>query len=137
MHRLSRLVATVALLGATAAFATGEKIVLVPEANNQLHDTLCISMDCVSGRGDVTVSTHVVKGGVEVTVTAGGQRKLTQFAPAGADGQLSSTDLVRVTSAVLKAIESPTALAEAPKAEPAKAPHAKVAKPHLKLVARR
>jgi hypothetical protein len=117
--------------------ATGEKIALVPEAS-QLRDTLCISMDCVArDQADVTVATHPVKTGIEISVTVLGQRRLTQVVPAGPDGQLSSTDLVRIGAAVFKAIEQPAA-AEAPKAaSPAKtASHARP-RAHLKLVARR
>jgi hypothetical protein len=132
---MHRLIIALALLSSPAALATGEKIVLVPATNNQLHETLCLSMECV-GKGAITVATRVVKGGVEVTVTAEGQLKLVQQSPADADGQLSSTDLVRLTSAVLKAIEAPALAHAAPPKAPTK-PLGKLLRSHLKLVARR
>ena len=95
------------LFVSTGAFATGERI-SVTGAAAPLKETLCISMNCVSGTGakDFTVTGRPVKGGVELTVTtAGGQARLTHLAPLNGFNQISSTDLVHATSLVVQAIE--------------------------------
>lgn len=103
---MSRLLGTAALLLSTTALATGERILLEP-SENPLRDALCLSMSCEkAGRPDAVVSTRSVRGGLEVTVTAAsGQRRLTHLVKAKSDGSLSSTDLVRATSLVVRAIE--------------------------------
>jgi hypothetical protein len=126
---MNRLVLLGALLVATTALATGERIVLVP-ATSQLQETLCLSMTCVTGRGEATVATKQTKNGVEISVTmADGQKRLTHLVPASSEGTMSSTDLVRATSLVLQAIEvgptkgdQPVAAAAPPRAKPAKLP---------------
>jgi hypothetical protein len=95
-----------ALLASTAAFATGERISITGAAA-PLKETLCISMNCVSGGArDFTVTGKAVKGGVELTVTSvSGQARLTHFAPLNEWNQIGSTDLVRATSLVVQSIE--------------------------------
>jgi len=113
-----RLSVVAALLFAPAAFATGERITITGAAA-PLHETLCISMTCVSGGGkDFTVSGRPVKGGVEFTVVAAsGQHRLTHVAKLNEFGQVSSTDLVHATSLVVQAIEKgPVAAAPSPSA---------------------
>lgn len=104
---MRRLLALPVMLAAPAAFATGERVLLVP-ASNPLQETLCFSMNCVKGgaKKDVTVAMRPVRGGVEFTVTtAKGQRRLTHLSPLNENGKVSSTDLVRATSLVVQAIE--------------------------------
>ncbi len=128
-EEMSRLLLTGALLIASAAFATGERIVLVP-ATSQLQETLCLSMTCVTGRGEATVATKQTKSGFEITVTmADGQKRLTHVVPASAEGTMSSTDLVRATTLVLQAIEvgpvkgdQPAVASAPPRPKPARLP---------------
>ena len=100
----SFLFATV--IASSAAFATGERIVITGAAA-PLKETLCISMNCVDrGAKDFTVSGKAVKGGIELTVTSlSGQPRLTHLARLNEWNQISSTDLVRATSLVVQAIE--------------------------------
>ncbi|MFZ5440838.1 MAG: hypothetical protein ACOZQL_12585 [Myxococcota bacterium] len=112
-----RTALAIAVLTASAAFATGERITITGAAA-PLQDTLCFSMTCGQGPKDFTVSGRAVKGGVELTVTsASGQRRLTHVAPLNADGQIGSTDLVRATSLVVKAIENGPIAATPPAAK--------------------
>lgn len=101
---------------AAPAWAVGERV-LVTSAAEPLKETLCVSMNCVSSGGrDATVSARPVKGGLEVTVkSAGGDVKLVHLIPSGEEGDLSSIDLVRASSLVVKAIETPQRAA--PKAQ--------------------
>lgn len=94
------------LLASTAAFATGERIT-ISGAAAPLKETLCISMNCVSGGAkDFSVTGRTVKGGVELTVTSvSGQARLTHLAKLNEYNQISSTDLVHATSLVVQAIE--------------------------------
>ena len=116
---MTRLSAVTVLLASTTVFATGERVSLMP-ANSPLKETVCVSMNCC----------------LEITVTmASGQRRLTQVVPTNADGTISSTDLVRATSQVLKAIEEGPVKAEAPTTAVAKAQKPK--KPRGKLLAHR
>ena len=94
------------LFVSSAALATGERISITGAAA-PLKETLCISMNCVSGGAkDFTVTGRSVKGGVELTVTtSGGQPRLTHLAPLNGMNQISSTDLVHATSLVVQAIE--------------------------------
>lgn len=104
---------------ASTALATGERIT-VTGAAAPLKETLCISMNCVSGGGrDFVVSGKSVKGGVELTVvTSTGQARLTHVARLNEFGQISSTDLVHATSLVVQSIEKgPIAPPAAPKAK--------------------
>ena len=90
----------------SAAFATGERISITGAAV-PLKETLCISMNCVSGGAkDFVVTGKAARGGVEFTVTSvSGQLRLTTFAPLNEWNQISSTDLVHATSLVVQSIE--------------------------------
>lgn len=102
---MTRLSAVATLLASTVALATGERVSLTP-ASNPLKATLCVSMDCGVDQPDATVSSRPSRGGLEITVTmSSGQRRLTYLLPANTDGTVSSTDLVRATSLVVRAIE--------------------------------
>ena len=107
------------LFVSTAAFATGERI-SVTGAAAPLKETLCISMNCVSGGGvkDFIITGRAVKGGVEVTVTSvNGQPRLTTLARVNEYNQISSTELVHATSLVVQSIEKgPIAAAPVKKA---------------------
>jgi hypothetical protein len=132
---MNRLALLAALLVAPAAFATGERIVLVP-ADSQLKETLCLSMTCVEGRGEAVVAARPVKGGVEISVTmANGQRRLTHVVST-TDGAISSTDLVHASTLVFKAIEVGPQQGAAPKAVAA-APAKVVKLPRGRAIARR
>ena len=112
-----RLTAVAALLLAPAAFATGERITLTGAAS-QLQEALCISMTCVSsGPRDFVVSGRAVGGGIELTVTsASGQKRLTHVAKVNEQSRISSIDLVRAASLVVRSIErGPVASPDAPK----------------------
>ncbi len=131
---MRRMLLLASLLAAPAAFATGERITLTG-ASEAFRDTLCISMSCVSaGPKDFTVNVRAVKGAFEVKVTsASGQHRLTHLAPANTEGRLSSTDLVRATSLVVRAIEE----GPIPSAAPAKkAVASRKARPKSYLAAR-
>ncbi len=121
MRSLLLLAAVVSL----PAFATGERVLVTP-ANSALAETLCVSMTCGNaGAHDAIVTTKPVKGGaaVEVTVTSPtGQVRFVQQATLNEQGQVSSTDLMRLTALVVQAIENPKAL---PAPTPAKAAVAK------------
>ena len=109
----SALVMTV--LASTPAWAVGERIALSkgPEFMQQLHETLCISMECGPGV-DATISAKVVKGKAEIKVLAsGGAVKATITAPLNDAGRISSMDLVAATSGIIQAIEG-----NLPKAKP-------------------
>lgn len=128
------LAASAILTLAAPAWATGERV-LVTAAAEPFRETICVSMSCVSSGGrDAVVSARAVKGGVEVTVKSGsGQVKLVHVAPLTEDGDLSSIDVVRASSLVIKAIET---------AKPLTPPAPKVAKTHskvsrLRMIARR
>lgn len=120
VHKGSTMVRStlaLAVLVATSAFATGERI-SVTGAAAPLKDTLCISMTCGGQGRDFTVSGRAVKGALELTVTsASGQHRLTHLAPLNENGQLGSTDLVRATSLVVKAIENGSVAPSAPAAK--------------------
>jgi len=123
-----RSVLLFAALCSLPAFATGEKIVLTP-VNSPLVETLCVSMSCVSdGAHDVTVAAKEVKGALQFTVTsASGQVKLVTTASLTESGTVSSTDLVRASALIVKAIEGPSASAVASES-PAAAKSAKATK---------
>lgn len=101
-----RSLLAVAVFASSAAFATGERVV-VTGAAAALKDTLCISMTCVtSGPREFVVTGRAVKGGVEVTVTsAAGQARLTHLAKVNAANQIGSTDLVAASTLVIRSIE--------------------------------
>lgn len=101
-----RMLALAAVVLASTAFATGERV-LVTGAAAPLKETLCISMTCVtSGPREFIVSGRPVKGGVEVTVTTStGQARLTHLAKVNASNQISSTDLVAASTLVIRSIE--------------------------------
>ncbi len=133
---MNRLALFAALLVAPAAFATGERIVLVP-ADSQLKETLCLSMTCVEGRGEATVAARPVKGGLEISVTmANGQRRLTHVVSTS-DGSMSSTDLVHASTLVFKAIEVGPQQGAVPRAAVAAAPAKVVKLPRGRAIARR
>lgn len=127
---MTRLSTLATLLASTAALATGERVSLTP-ASNPLKATLCVSMECGVDTPDATVSSRPSRGGLEITVTmSSGQRRLTYLLPANADGTVSSTDLVRATSLVVRAIEEGPMKKSRP--EPARAQKpAKNARPKL------
>lgn len=134
MFSRTLLAASAILTLAAPAWATGERV-LVTAAAEPFRETICVSMSCVSAGGrDAIVSARQVKGGVEVTVKTGsGQVKLVHVAPLAEDGGLSSIDVVRASSLVIKAIES---------TKPLTPPAPKVAKSHsksarLRLIAHR
>lgn len=110
----SALVAVLVVVAAPA-WAVGERV-LVTTAAEPLKETLCVSMNCVSAGGrDAIVSARPVKGGLEVTVKSpNGDVKLVHVIPSGDEGDLSSIDLVRASSLVVKAIESPQRAAPRP-----------------------
>ena len=140
-----RTVLLITALFSLPALATGERVLLTP-VNSPLCETLCVSMNCVTdGAHDVTIAAKEVKGAMQFTVTsASGQVKLTTSASLTEGGTVSSTDLVRATSLIVKAIEGPaTPVADASTAKPVAAPSkpaksAKSAKrPSGKLLAKR
>lgn len=118
-----RLAALLMLCAAPAAFAVGERVSLTGAAA-PLAETLCISMTCVSGGAkDFVVTGRQVGEGLELTVTSSaGQRRLTHVVPMG-EGRPSSTELVRATALVVKAIEGgPGVAAAASTQKPAATP---------------
>jgi hypothetical protein len=132
---------TLALLAAPA-WATGERLLVSGPAAEQLKETLCVSMECVSlqesrERGlDVTVEAKAAKGGLLIEVSgANGKHYATVKAPLS-EGRLGSTDLVSATSAIIRAIENPEARSapEKPKAKVAVAKKHKA--PRFRLAAR-
>jgi len=133
---MTRFLLSAVLLASTTALATGERVSLLP-ASNPMKETVCVSMNCEASSPEATVAARPVKNGVEFTVTmASGQRRLTHIVPTKADGSISSTDLVRATSLVLKAIEEGPVKGDQPVVATASRP-AKKAKAKAKLLARR
>jgi len=131
-----RLLPVLAVVVASSALATGERVAFVP-ADSALGETVCFSMVCDASRPEATVRTREVKTGLEVTVTmASGQKRLTHLLPRQADGHVSSIDLVHATTLVLHAIEVGPVAGDAPP-RPVKvakqAPH----RPKGKILARR
>ena len=120
MVRLSLVL--VALLSAPA-WAVGERI-SVPKGVSfaeQLHETLCISMEC-GGAVDASVTAKVVGGKAEIKVfNNAGQLKGTITAPLNNEGRISSMDLVSATSGIISAIEGPMPKEKVAAAEPTKA----------------
>ncbi len=140
-----RTVLLITALFSLPALATGERVLLTP-VNSPLAETICVSMSCVTeGARDVTVAAKEVKGAMQFTVTsASGQVKLVTTAGLTENGTVSSTDLMRATSLIVKSIEGPAAVADAAAAKPAAGPSkpatksAKAAKrPSGKLLAKR
>jgi hypothetical protein len=91
------------------AWAVGERVSL-PKGQpfiEQLRETLCISMECGAGM-DASITAKVIKGNkAEVKVfSPSGALKATVTAPLGADGRISSMDLVAATSGIIQGIES-------------------------------
>jgi hypothetical protein len=129
----ARLLPLTALLASTTALATGERVQLVP-SSNPFKATLCVSLDCDAGNPEATVSTRPVRDGLEVTVTtASGQRRLTEVVATKPDGTVTSTELVRATADVLKAIEQGPVKADQAEAKAgpsSKSPKAKGAVAH-------
>lgn len=131
---------TLALLAAPA-WATGERLLVSGPAAEQLKETLCVSMDCLSlqesrERGlDATVEAKAAKDTLLIEVSgANGKHYATVKAPL-TEGRLGSTDLVSATSAIIRAIENPEArTVEKPKAKVAVAKKHK--SPRFRLAAR-
>src|SRR5512138_2093135 len=119
MVRLSLVM--VALLSAPA-WAVGERI-SVPKGVSfaeQLHETLCISMEC-GAAVDGSVTAKVVAGKAEIKVfNNAGQLKGTITAPLNNEGRISSMDLVAATSGIISAIEGPMPKEKVAAAEPTK-----------------
>lgn len=129
---MARILTLTLALCAGSALATGERVSVTP--GSPLAETVCFSMECTQSRPEAVVTTKVVKTGLEITVTGlNGERKASFVAPMRADGTLSSTELVRATAMVLKAIEDP---APAPSAPTQRVAAAKKA-PRARLIARR
>jgi hypothetical protein len=118
------LVAMVVLAG--PAWAVGERIVVPPADTvyaEQLRDALCLSMECVTAESrsiDARVTARLVtdkKRGAHVEVrvvdSSGGVRA-TLTAPVH-EGRVSSMDLVSLTSATVRAIETRERLVESGK----------------------
>ena len=104
---------------------------MLTPVNSPLAETLCVSMSCVTdGAHDVTVAAKEVKGALQFTVTsASGQVKLVTSAALTELGTVSSTELVRASALIVKAIEGPTALATGNESlSPSKPTKAKTAK---------
>jgi hypothetical protein len=126
-----------AALVAVPAWATGERVELIP-AQNKLAEAICISMNCVSGRQarHVGVDARIVAtkshGSMEFTVTnSRGQLLLEHTAPLNSDGQLGSTAMVTAASKVMQAIEHPKPIVK--KKRFAK----RTRRGHLRVIARR
>src|SRR5262249_7965337 len=109
---------------ATPAWAVGERILLPAPGTpfaEQIKETLCISMECVTDPKsvlDATVTGKLikVKNGQHVelqVISPTGALKATVKAPASETGRISSMDLVAATSAVIIAIEAPEPKAKA------------------------
>lgn len=97
-----------ALIVASPALATGERVLLTGDGAELLRDSLCVSMRCVtSGPRDVVVSAKRVGVGLEVTVRAGAQTRLVHLSRASAEGAISSIELMRAATLVVQAIEAP------------------------------
>ena len=117
MRHLKTSLALIATLAALPAFATGERILVTGNgpAVDQLKETLCLSMECVSSKDGVeaVVSAKAAGDNIELRVTGSdGSVRLTQRVAALDDGRFGSTDLVSSTSKVFKAIEQPQLTAE-------------------------
>lgn len=102
--RMLRLATLVAAVFGTSALATGEHLAFSTK-HPALEEALCVSMECGPGRAEFTVATRVVKAGLEVSLTTVAGKRATFIGAFGPDGTLSSTELVHLTSLVLKAIE--------------------------------
>lgn len=126
---------------ASPAWATGERVLVTGQGGEQLRETLCVSMDCVTvqesrSRGlDVTVEAKAAKGSLRIEVSgANGKHYATVKAPL-TDGRLGSTDLVSATSQIIRAIENPEART-APEKPKAKLAAKKHKAPRFRLAAR-
>lgn len=132
-----------AAIVALPAYATGERVVLDPAAA-PLAQTICVSMNCVTKDGvyDVSIAAKEVKGALQFTVLSpSGQVKLVTQAALGESGQPSSTQLVRATSLIVRAIEGGGSQAQLENtktsAKSSVKPAKKGKKSALKLMARR
>ncbi len=120
-----------AFLASLPAWAVGEHISVTGPARDQLKETLCISMECVPGASDFTVSSKVVGAQMELKVLGpSGEVRLTLKTPVSDNGRLASSDAMTATSQLVHAIETPFTPTKAAVEKPA-AKKTKLAKRHL------
>ncbi len=139
---VKHILGLITLLGATSAFATGERVNLVvtggaASLKDDFKQALCVSLECGSGRSNVTIRATAVKGAMELSVD-NGRRVVVGHVPLKADGRVSATDLAKASVAVFAAIETPNAK---PAAAAQPAPRVATAKkahklPKIRLAAR-
>ena len=92
------------------AWAVGEHIAVTGPAKEQLSETLCISMECVKGAHDFTVTSKVVGKKMELKVLGpSGDVKFSMKQDLNEFGRLSSSDAMSATSLLVHAIENPSA----------------------------
>jgi hypothetical protein len=130
-----RSLPVLAILVSLPAWAVGEHIAVTGPAQDQLKESLCISMECGKGGHDFTVTSKLVGDQMELRLLGpDGAARFTQLVPVNGSRQMASTDAMAATSQLVHAIENPTAAkATVEKAEkPAKSVKAKFAK-KLKL----
>lgn len=123
-----RALAALALVASVPAWAVGENISVTGPAREQLSQTLCISMDCLKGGSDYTISSKVVGGKMELKVLGPSGPRLSLSLPITGDGQLTNSDAMTATSQLIQAIENPLVAKEA-----VEKPAAKVSKKKGKL----
>ena len=130
---MMRTLPVLALLISVPAWAVGEHIAVTGPAREQLSETLCISMECVPGSSDFTVSSKLVGAQMELSVVGpDGRVRLSLKAPLNGNGRLASSEVMTATSQLVHAIETPFVGKEV-----AEAPAKKVAKKQSKLAKRR
>lgn len=129
---MKRIFPILALLTALPAWAVGEHIAVTGPAREQLSETLCISMECVAGAHDYTVTSKVVGAQMELKVLGPDNGvRLTLKTPLNGNGRLASSDAMTATSQLVHAIETPfVPKAAALEKKPVKK-SAKLAKRHL------
>ena len=128
---MMRTLLTLVFLTCLPAWAVGEHISVTGPAREQLSETLCISMECVQGAHDYTVTSKVVGSQMELKVLGpDGAVRFTLKAPASDNGRLASSDAMSATSQLVHAIETPFA-GKAAVEKPALKKAPKLAKRHL------
>ena len=126
-----RTIPLFALLAAMPAWAVGEHIAVTGPAREQLSETLCISMECVTSGADYTVTSKVVGKKMELKVLGpSGDVKLTLKNDLNEFGRLSASDAMSATSQLVHAIENPSTVKAAVE-KPAKKKLNRWAKRHL------
>lgn len=115
------------LLASASAWAVGENIAVTGPAREQLSETLCISMDCMKGGADYTVSSKLVGSKMELKVTGPSGVRLSLLLETNGDGRLANSDAMTATSQLIQAIENPVAPKAAAAVEKPAAPVAKKA----------